>query len=69
MTENVMVEWHHQINGHEFEKILGDDEGQGSQRCCSPWGQKELDATERLDNNNNANKLIKRQIQYGLTYM
>ena len=32
-------------------------------------GQKELDTTERLDNNNNANKLIKSPIQYGLTYM
>ena len=47
-----MVEWHHQLNGHEFEKTLGDDEGQGSLACCSPWGHKELDMTERLSNNN-----------------
>ena len=31
-----MVEWHHQLNGHEFEQTLGDGEGQGSLECCSP---------------------------------
>ena len=36
---------------HEFEKAPGDGEGQGSQVCCSPWGQKESDTTERLNNN------------------
>ena len=45
-----MVGWHHQLNGHEFEKALGDDEGQGSLACYSPWGCKELDMTERLNN-------------------
>ena len=44
-----MVGWHHQLNGHEFEKILEDGEGQGSLSCCSPWGHKELDMTERLN--------------------
>ena len=29
-----MVEWHHRLNGHEFEQTLGDSEGQV---CCSPW--------------------------------
>ena len=33
--------WHHQLNGHEFEQILGDSEGQGSLACCSPWDCKE----------------------------
>ena len=42
-----MVEWHHQLNGHEFEQALGDGEGQGSLVCCSPWDPKELDTTER----------------------
>ena len=37
--------WHHQLNGHEFEKIPRDGEGQGSLACCSPWGHKELDTT------------------------
>ena len=43
-----MVGWHHHLNGHEFEQILGDSEGKGSLACCSPWGHKELDtATEQ----------------------
>ena len=37
MTEDEMVGWHHQLNGHEFEQALGDGEGQGSLACCSPW--------------------------------
>ena len=49
MTEDEMVGWHHQINGHEFEQALGDGEGQGSLACCSPWGHKELDTTEWLN--------------------
>ena len=37
MTEDEMVREHHQLNGHEFEQILGDSEGHGSLECCSPW--------------------------------
>ena len=37
--EDEMVEWHHQLNGHEFGQTLGDSEGQGSLVCCSPWGR------------------------------
>ena len=51
MTENEMVGWHHRLNGHEFEQTLGDSEGQGRLECCSPWGQKESDTTEQLNNN------------------
>ena len=51
MTEDEMVGWHHQLNGHEFEPTLGDSEGQGSVACCSPWGQKESDTTQQLNNN------------------
>ena len=40
MTEDEMVGWHHQLNGHEFEQALGDSEGQGSLACCSPWGRR-----------------------------
>ena len=50
---NKMVGWHHQLHGHEFEQALGDGEGQQSLACCSPWGRKELDMTERLKNSNN----------------
>ena len=48
MTEGEMVEWHHQINGREFEQALGVGDGQGSLACCSPCGHKELDMPERL---------------------
>ena len=41
-----MVGWNHPLNGYEFEQALGDDEGQGSLACCSPWGHKESDTTE-----------------------
>ena len=50
--KNEMVGWQHQLNGHEFEQIQGDGEGQGSLVCCSPWGRKESDTTEQLNNNN-----------------
>ena len=40
----------HWFNEHEFEQALGDGEGQGSLVCCSPWGCKESDMTERLNN-------------------
>ena len=49
MTEDEMVGQHHRLNGHEFEQALGDGEGQGSLVCCSPWGHKESDTTERLN--------------------
>ena len=52
MTEEEMVGWHHRLNGHEFEQASGDSEGQGSLSCCSPWGGKESDTTDRLNNNN-----------------
>ena len=48
MTEDEMVGWHHQLNGHEFEQTLGDGEGQRSLVCCSPWGHEESDTTEQL---------------------
>ena len=40
MIEDEMVEWHHQLNVHEFEQALRDGEGQGSLACCSPWGHR-----------------------------
>ena len=50
MTEDEMVGWHHQLNGYEFEQTPGDGEGQESLVCCSPWGRKELDTSEGLNN-------------------
>jgi len=49
MTEDKTVEWHHRLNGREFEEALGVGDGQGSLACCSPWGPKESDTTERLN--------------------
>ena len=46
--EDEMVGWYHWLNGHEFEQTQGDGEGQGSLVCCSSWGHKESDMTERL---------------------
>ena len=53
MTEDEMVGWHHQLNGYEFDQILGDGKGQGSLTCCSPWGHKESDMIEGLNKYNN----------------
>ena len=50
MTEDEMVGWQHQLDGHEFEQAPGVGGGQGSLACCSPWGHKESDMTERLNN-------------------
>ena len=50
MAEGKMIEWQHRINEFEFGQTLGDGEGQGSLACCSPWGFKELDTTEWLNN-------------------
>ena len=51
MTEDEMVGWHHRLNGHEFESTPGVGDRQGGLACCSPWGHKESDTTERLNNN------------------
>ena len=41
---------YHRLNGREFVQAPGDGEGQGSLACCSPWGRKESDTTEQLNN-------------------
>ena len=51
-SENEMVGWHHQLNGHEFEQTPEDGEGQGNLMCCTPWVCKDWDMTEQLKNNN-----------------
>ena len=48
MTEDEMVGWHHQLDGHESEQAPGVDDGQGGLTYCSPRGCKESDTTERL---------------------
>ena len=49
MTEDEMVGWHHQLDGHGFRWTPGVDVGQGGLACCGSWGHKELDMTERLN--------------------
>ena len=46
MTEDEMAGWHHRLDGHEFEYILGVGDGQGGLACCSPRGCTKLDMTE-----------------------
>ena len=46
MTEDEMIGWYHQLNGHEFEQTLGNSVGQRSLACCSPWDRKQSDTTE-----------------------
>ena len=46
-----MVGQHHRCNEHELGQTPGDGEGQGGLACCSPWGRKELNTTEQLNNN------------------
>ena len=49
MTEDEMVRWHHWLNGHGFRWTLGVGDGQGGLVCCSSWGRKGSDKTERLN--------------------
>ena len=49
MTEDKMVGWHDQLNGHEFEQAPRVGDGQGGLGCCSPQGHKGSDITERLN--------------------
>ena len=48
MTEDEMVGWHHQLNGHGFGCTPGVSDGQGGLACCGSWGHKESDMTEGL---------------------
>ena len=49
MTEDEMVGWHHQLNGHGFRWTPGVGDGQGGLACCGSWGHKESDMTEWLN--------------------
>ena len=48
-TEDELVRWHHQLDGHEFEQAPGVGDRQASLACCSPWGRKWSDTTEWLN--------------------
>ena len=49
VTEDEMVGWHHQLDGHEVEQAPGVGDGHGSKACCSTWGRKESDTTEQMN--------------------
>ena len=49
MTEDEMVGWHHQLNGHGFRWTPGFGDGQGDLACCGSWGHKESDRTGQLN--------------------
>ena len=59
-----MVGWYYGLNGYEFEQIPGDGEGQESLVYCSPWGHKESDMTEWLNNSSNIICRIDNPLQY-----
>ena len=69
-TEDETAGWHHRLNGREFEQALGDGEGQGSLACCSPWGCKESDTTEQLNNNSSPGRvwLTRLSLCHGLAW-
>ena len=62
MTEDEMVGWHHQLNGHKFEQALGVGDGQGGLACCSLWGHKSWtrlsnQTTKKVFNENNQERI------------
>ena len=61
MTEDEMVGWHHQLDGHEFEQALGDGEGQRSLGCCSPWGSQRVGNNQAAEPQHQRNKYKKRK--------
>ena len=60
-----MAGWHHQFDGHEFEQAPGIGDGQGSLVCRCPWGRKESDATEQVNNNKSVGKWKKKHYKKG----
>ena len=58
MTEDEMVGWHHRLNGYEFEQAPGASEGQGRLAGCSPWGRRESDTIEQLNNSNRYSSIL-----------
>jgi len=64
MTEDEMIGWNNQLDGREFKQALEDGEGQGSLVWCSPWGHKESDTTDWLNND----KLIMQALRLNTTW-
>ena len=58
MTEDEMVERHHQFNGNGFGWTLRVSDRQGSLACCSSWGHRKLDSTWQLNNNKSQGTVV-----------
>ena len=69
VREDEVVGWYHWLDGHEFEQALGDGEGQGSLVCCSPWGLKELDTNEQLNNKSINSYILETDFQIKKIYL
>ena len=61
-AKDEMVEWHDRLSAHESEQTPGGSEEQGSLVCCSPWGCKEMDTTDQLNNNNKSIHILRTAI-------
>ena len=68
MTEDEMIRWYHRLNEQEFKQTPGDGEGQWSLVCRSPWGRKESNTTEQLNNNHITMSPDKSKILHGLVH-
>ena len=62
-SEDEMVGYHHQLNGHQFEQTPGNSEGQGSQVCYSLWGHRESDTTLVTEQHSNCYAHIQNRAQ------
>ena len=58
MAEDEMVGWQHQLDGHEFEQVLGVGDGQGNLMCCSPRGSQRVKQDSATEQHTSINYLI-----------
>ena len=69
MTEDEMVGWQNQLDGHEFEQAPGVGDGQGSLVCCSPWGHNESDTSERLNWTEKGIRMANKHMKISSTFL
>ena len=69
VREDEVVGWYHWLHGHVFDQALEYGEGQGSLVCCSPWGLKESDTNEQLNNKSINNYILEADSQILKIYL